>query len=138
MRRDTGDDIATYNEYCVIDGRAVDPVTGTCLSGHSVADRKAWLEEGTEPGPVQPNGWVYIETSRRSFCVRGDLLPGQPWGDDETVYRMEPIDLAYPWTFHACPIQAFFDDPITKAYGLGGDWDEWSRVVKCPVCEGMD
>lgn len=36
---------------------------------------------------------------------------------------------------HDCPIAAFFADPITQAYGLGGDWDEWSRIIRCPICE---
>jgi hypothetical protein len=39
---------------------------------------------------------------------------------------------------HDCPIQQFFDDPITQAYGLDGDWDEWSRVIHCPICYRME
>jgi hypothetical protein len=35
---------------------------------------------------------------------------------------------------HECPIATFLDDPITQAYGLGGDMDEWGRVVTCHVC----
>jgi hypothetical protein len=34
-----------------------------------------------------------------------------------------------------CPIEQFHADPITQAYGLGGDWDEWSRVITCALCQ---
>lgn len=36
---------------------------------------------------------------------------------------------------HDCAIQNFLDDPITQAYGLGGDMDEWSRVIHCAYCD---
>jgi hypothetical protein len=38
---------------------------------------------------------------------------------------------------HVCPIEAFLADPITLAYGLGGDWDEWRHLVRCYLCEGQ-
>ena len=39
---------------------------------------------------------------------------------------------------HECPVQQFLDDPITQAYGLGGDMDEWGRIIRCPVCEARE
>jgi hypothetical protein len=38
---------------------------------------------------------------------------------------------------HVCPIETFLADPITVAYGLGGDMDEWASVVRCYLCEGQ-
>ena len=38
---------------------------------------------------------------------------------------------------HDCPIQVFLDDPITQAYGLGGDMDEWGKIIRCEICEGF-
>ncbi len=89
--------------------------------------------ECREPEPGA--GWIYVETSRRSYAVRGDAVGVVEWEPGETAYRIEPVTGDYGAPQHACPITAFLDDPITKAYGLGGDWDEWSRIVRCPVCE---
>jgi hypothetical protein len=93
---------------------------------------------GNEPGlaescgPEAPVEWIYVGTSRRSYAQRvGSTVK---WEEGERVYRIEPVRPDdYP-PLHDCPIEMFFDDPITQAYGLGGDWDEWSRVVKCAVC----
>lgn len=115
---------------CAHAGGPCSPVVGDCLCrcAECAARRDEW-----DGGPFRPNGWEYVESSRRSFCAYD--LDGIQMEPGETVYRIEPIDLADAVPLHACPVAEFFDDPITQPYGLGGDWDEWSRVVKCPVCE---
>jgi hypothetical protein len=83
---------------------------------------------GPDHGPDEP----YDRDYEMAAAERGVELPP---GYDEMSAEEEAY---YASLDHDCPREQFLEDPITQAYGLGGDMDEWNRVIRCPVCEARD
>jgi hypothetical protein len=77
--------------------------------------------------------------------TRFDIEPDQgpePWDQDYEMAAAErgvelPDGPGYDEHYedHDCPRDQFLDDPITQAYGVGG---EMLHLIRCPVCEARD
>jgi hypothetical protein len=65
-----------------------------------------------------------------------DPLRDGPWycaaSDKLRDARHEPVTLPDD---HECPKQQFLDDPITRAYGVGG---EMVSSIACAVCDARE
>jgi hypothetical protein len=77
---------------------------------------------GPDHGPDEP----YDRDYEMAAAERGVELP-----PETAEFHGEYYDPDY----HDCPRDAFLEDPITQAYGVGS---EMLHLIRCPVCEARD
>jgi hypothetical protein len=81
-------------------------------------------------GKVEPSGHDNVcAFDDNPFGPDGKCAAGHTREESE-AYEAHCAALA-----HDCPREAFLDDPITQAYGVGY---EMVGLVRCPVCEARE